>query len=99
MTESDKARQERLAAGRGNGIAQLNLGIMYATGRRVTKDDVKAVHWYRLSADQGHALAQCNLAVRYATGRGGPVSTPLARTVTGGSFGACANRAATGRNR
>ena len=43
--------------------AQFNLGVMYATGEGVPKDDVEAGKWYRKTAEQGYARAQCNLGV------------------------------------
>ena len=33
--------------------AQFNLGVMYANGRGVLKDEAEAVRWYRLAAEQG----------------------------------------------
>ena len=49
---------------------------------------------------EGCTLYQTPGAYRRDTiGHGGPGSTPWPGPVTGGSFGACANRAATGRNR
>ena len=58
------------AAGQGNAMAQNNLGVMYANGTGVTKDDKQAVYWYRKAADQEHSDAQFNLANMYAYGRG-----------------------------
>ena len=68
--QSTEIEQLRLAAEQGDASAQYNLGVMYATGRGVPKDDAKAVKWYRLAAEQGYARAQYNLGVMYATGRG-----------------------------
>ena len=51
---------------------QVNLGIMYATGRGVPRDDAEAARWYRRAAEQKHADAQFKLARMYATGRGVP---------------------------
>jgi TPR repeat protein len=42
-----------LAADRGHANAQYNLGVCYANGTGVTKDEREAIHWYRLAADQG----------------------------------------------
>ena len=56
----------------GNLAAQYNLGVMYATGNGVPKDDAEAVKWFRKAADQGHAHAQFNLGVRYQYGFGVP---------------------------
>ena len=60
----------RQAAEQGNADAQFNLGVMYANGRGVLKDDAEAARWYRMAAEQGHAGAQSNLGVRYAIGSG-----------------------------
>ena len=71
-------RLNRPLAEQGNALGQLKLGIMYATGRGVPKDDVQAVKWYRLAAEQGNAVAQFNLGDRYANGRGVPKDYVLA---------------------
>ena len=57
-------------AARGNAVAQLNLGRMYAAGQGVPADDQQAISWFRKAADQGDARAQSNLGVMYETGRG-----------------------------
>ena len=36
-------------AEQGNATAQFNLGLMYANGEGVPKDDAEAVRWYRLA--------------------------------------------------
>jgi TPR repeat protein len=59
--EGVKIMQE--LAEQGDAEAQFNLGVMYANGEGVPKDDVEAVKWYRKSAEQGYALAQFNLGV------------------------------------
>ena len=43
---------------------------MYAAGRGVLPDEVKALVWFRRAAEQGDANAQYNLGVAYETGRG-----------------------------
>ena len=63
-------RWYRLSADQGNASAQNNLGLRYANGEGVLKDEAEAVRWYRLSADQGNATAQNNLGVRYSNGEG-----------------------------
>lgn len=55
---------------KGDASAQYNLGVMYANGQGVTKDDAEAVKWYRKAADLGFAIAQVNLGVAYANGKG-----------------------------
>ena len=60
----------RVHADQGDASAQFNLGLMYANGRGVLKDEAEAGRWYRLAADQGDASAQLNLGGMYADGRG-----------------------------
>src|ERR1019366_3953311 len=45
-------------AERGDAQAQSNLGLCYAQGRGVAKDDVEAVKWFRMAAEQDYAKAQ-----------------------------------------
>jgi hypothetical protein len=56
----------------GNATAQdfLSIGIGYANGQGVAKNDYEAVKWFRLAAEQGNALAQAYLGMMYANGRG-----------------------------
>ena len=62
----------RARAEAGEAIAQYNLGVLYATGRGVPRDDAEAVRWWRLAAEQGYAYAQYNLGNMYADGQGVP---------------------------
>jgi uncharacterized protein len=57
-------------AGRGNAFAQYKVGVIYANGLGVEKNDGEAVKWYQKAADQGESDAQLNLGMMYATGRG-----------------------------
>lgn len=59
------------AANRGDPDAQNQLGLKYAQGDGLPRDDVKAVEWYRKSATQGFAKAETNLGDMYFYGRGG----------------------------
>jgi len=67
---------ERLygAAEQGHAEAQNMLGLVYALGEGVPKDDTEAVKWYRKAVEQGYAEAQFNLGVMYQYGRGVPQS-------------------------
>ena len=56
----------------GNAAAQVNLGLMYATGEGVPEDDAEAVRWFRMAADQGNRTAQHNLGVMARDGEGMP---------------------------
>ena len=57
-------------AEKGDAGAQFNLGVRYANGQGVAKDEVEAVKWYRKAADQGDADAQSNLGWMYDNGQG-----------------------------
>jgi uncharacterized protein len=48
----------------------VQLGIMFSTGRGVTKDSAQAVSWFRQAAELGHASAQFALGGLYARGDG-----------------------------
>jgi TPR repeat protein len=62
----------RRAADQGFAVAQYNLGILYANGDGVLKDDTEAVKWYRKAAEQGLAQAQSNLGSMYVAACGVP---------------------------
>ena len=65
-------REWRPLAEQGHPWTQFMLGLMYADGEGVPKDDTEAVKWYRKAAEQGEALAQTNLGVMYDNGKGVP---------------------------
>ena len=48
-------------ADQGLAVAQFNLGLMYANGQGVSRDETEAMKWYRLAADQGRSDAQYQL--------------------------------------
>ena len=58
-------------AEQGQAVAQYQLGLLYANGQGVTKDDAKARQWYEKAAVQGHTEAQVNLGVLLMYARGG----------------------------
>src|SRR6266704_625671 len=58
------------AATQGDASAELERGVVYATGDGVPQDNVKAVGWFRKAATQGNATAQYNLGLMYAKGSG-----------------------------
>ena len=60
----------REAAEQGDATAQFNLGVMYAKGEGVPRDDTEAVRWYRQAAEQDHADAQFVLGLMYTNGLG-----------------------------
>lgn len=70
--ECRQAEVERMRdrAGRGDTDALINLGLKYADGEGVPKDDREAVRLFRLAAALGDARAQSGLGFMYARGRG-----------------------------
>lgn len=57
-------------AEQGNWQAQNIVGMAYGNGRGISKDDTKAVYWFRKAAEQGSADAQVNLGISLRYGRG-----------------------------
>jgi predicted aspartyl protease len=53
--------QLRALAGKGDAIAEFNLGVIYQGGEGVPKDAEVAARWYRKAAEQGDASAQKRL--------------------------------------
>lgn len=77
LSVGQNARAARIsieAAHRGDPDAQAYLGFMYATGRGVPLNLIRAAYWYRRAAEQGHAGAQYQLGLLYDAGRGVPKS-------------------------
>lgn len=56
----------------GDASAQVDVGIAYALGELVEKDEVEARRWYAKAADQGNRHALNNLGNIYWYGRGVP---------------------------
>jgi len=52
---AETRKQCQQAAEQGNVSAQNYVGVMYANGVGVTKNDAHAAKWYRLAAEQGNA--------------------------------------------
>jgi len=57
-------------AEKGSTFAQYNVGVMYANGLGIEKNEKEAVKWYQKAAAQGEADAQLNLGMMYSAGRG-----------------------------
>ena len=71
--EFDAARAALLPAARaGNADAEELIGIMYAMGLGVERDDRRAFEWYLRSAMKGHPGAQSGVGWYYEIGRGLP---------------------------
>lgn len=63
-------QETKVAAEKGNPVAQNNLAVMLATGSGVTQDVKAAAKWYEKAAEQGYAVAQHNLGGLYEQGLG-----------------------------
>lgn len=67
------AMEELLPAARsGNAEAEELIGVMYALGLGVPRDDMRAFEWYLRAAMKGHAGAQSGVGWYYEVGRGMP---------------------------
>jgi len=66
---TDAMRELRLAAGAGNAEAEELIGVMYALGLGVARDDRRAFEWYLRAAMKGHAGAQSGVGWYYEVGR------------------------------
>ena len=68
-----EAMKELVPAARsGNADAEELIGIMYAMGLGVKRDDIRAFDWYLRSSMKGHPGAQSGVGWYYETGRGMP---------------------------
>ena len=68
-----EAMEELIPAARsGNADAEELIGIMYAMGLGVERDDVRAFEWYLRSSMKGHPGAQSGVGWYYEIGRGLP---------------------------
>lgn len=68
-----QAMQAFLPAARsGNADAEELIGVMYAMGLGVERDDIRAFEWYLRASLKGHAGAQSGIAWYYEVGRGLP---------------------------
>lgn len=67
----EKAFEEFLpAAASGNADAEELIGVMYALGLGVARDDERAFEWYLRSSLKGHPGAQSGIGWYYEVGRG-----------------------------
>lgn len=58
------------AARSGNAEAEELIGVMYAMGLGVERDDVRAFEWYMRASLKGHAGAQSGIGWYFEVGRG-----------------------------
>jgi len=64
---AEAVRWFQKAAEQGQADAQLNFGVMYASGQGLKQDHTEAVRWYWKAAEQGQAGAQFNPGAMYRT--------------------------------
>jgi TPR repeat protein len=64
-------------AAQGDAVAQEVLGVMYAEGQGVQKDEAQAVQLFRQAAEQGNDRGQYNLGAAYVNGLGVPTDYVL----------------------
>ena len=69
----------RTRAAQGDAKAQVHLGMLYANGHNVPKDDTQAAKWFQKAAAQGDATAQVSLGALYYLGEGVPKDDATAR--------------------
>ena len=64
-TPADVARKSfqetKIKAEKGDAAAQFNLGVSYANGQGVPKDEAEAYKWYLLAGAQGDILARLKI--------------------------------------
>lgn len=69
----EEAMEKLLPAARsGNADAEELIGVMYAMGLGVERDDIRAFEWYLRSSLKGHPGAQSGIGWYYEIGRGLP---------------------------
>ena len=71
-------REWQPLAKQGDAVAQYHLGLLYANGQGIPKDDAQARQWYEKAAVQDHVEAQVNLGMLFDYGRGGPQDFKMA---------------------
>lgn len=74
-SQGEPSKEQKIAtltqrADSGDPKAQVDLGVIYASGDGVPTDELEAVKWFRKAADQGNAAGEYSLAEMYLTGRG-----------------------------
>lgn len=60
----------RFAAEDGHAESMFLLGVAYAQGRGVEKNDSAAARWFHQAARRGHARARTSMGYLYSIGRG-----------------------------
>lgn len=63
-------KEWKQGAEQGDPKSQYELGLSYAKGEGVPKDEAEAVKWYRKAAEKNEGASQNNLGLMYSEGRG-----------------------------
>ncbi len=69
---TEAMQQLQPAARSGNAEAEELIGVMYAMGLGVARDDIRAFEWYLRASMKGHPGAQSGVGWYYEVGRGMP---------------------------
>ncbi|MCP4070735.1 MAG: sel1 repeat family protein [Hyphomicrobiales bacterium] len=69
---AEAMQQLQPAARSGNAEAEELIGVMYAMGLGVARDDTRAFEWYLRASMKGHPGAQSGVGWYYEVGRGMP---------------------------
>src|SRR5476649_2807318 len=67
VAQAARYRQQAL---KDDACAQVNLGLIYLSGRGVKKSDTEAAGWFLKAAQHGNARGEMNLGLLYQSGRG-----------------------------
>lgn len=74
MSDGERLRDTikglQLRAEDGNAESMFLLGVAYAQGRGVDRNDTAAARWFHQAARKGHVRAKASMGYLYATGRG-----------------------------
>jgi TPR repeat protein len=76
---SQKVMYAKSAAAQGNSRAQFDLGLMYAQGNGVVKNERLAFNYFHKAARNKHVEAKFYMGLSFAQGRGVKKQTQLAR--------------------
>jgi TPR repeat protein len=66
----DAIRHIRFKAEDGNADSMFLLGIAYAQGKGVERNDTAAARWFHQASRKGHLRARTSMGYLYASGRG-----------------------------
>src|ERR671916_410449 len=66
----DTIKRLRFRAEDGDAEAMFLLGIAYAQGKGLERNDTAAARWFHQAARKGHVRAKASMGYLYATGRG-----------------------------